>query len=145
MESHEIRQRNIDVLEAEYGSLKAIGDAMREKLGAKDPKAAEKNYENVLSQVRNGKPMGKRFARDMEAALGKEKGWMDVAQFRQAELDIDAKEAGQILMQMSKDGREDERSAFMQMLRATGSRSPKASAANPFPRVPKGGGDGGTQ
>lgn len=135
VEIAEIRRRNLDVLEAEAESLEAIGDAMR----AKDPTQTGgdlPNYANYLSQVRGGtRNMGTRFARKLEAGMGKPKGWMDVAQFEAAELSLEGKEAGQIITGMDTA----ERAQWMKMLRLANEANPKKSAASPFGPIPRGG------
>lgn len=128
----ETRLVKLNVLIAEAGSLKAIGDAMRRAAAKSDPRAIEKNYENVLSQHRGGKPIGHRIARLLETSMGKPKGWMDTLQ--EAELSLLAKEAGQILMAM----KPEQQDFAMKFLRTLNESSPQGPN-NPFPGVPKGG------
>ena len=136
MDVYEIRRRNLDVLIAEAESLKAIGDAIRRAKSGVDPSAAEKDYANVLSQIKNGKNMGAKMARDIESGMGKPTGWMDVAQFRAVDQTMEAKEAGQLAMNMSDEDREAWLKHGRLLVRNSG-RGP----GNPFPDK----GSGGTQ
>lgn len=143
MDVYEIRRRNIDVLLAEAESLKAIGEAIR-RVKAADPKAATADYANTLSQYKGGKRMGRAFAQDLEDGMGKPRGWMDHAQFEAAELSLEAKEAGQIIMNMDPA----KRAFHMELLRRENESNPRKSAASPFGPLPKGGKparNGGTQ
>lgn len=140
MDVYETRRRNLDVLKAEGHSLAAIGDAMRRAKQVVDIRNAEKDYANVLSQIRGGKNMGAKFARDVEQAMGKPEGWMDQPQFEAVDQAMEAKEAGQIIMGMDPDTR----AATMLLLRGLGAKGPKGEG-NPFGDVPKGGPKKGTQ
>lgn len=133
MDVYEIRRRNLDVLKAEADTFAAIGDAMR-RAKADDPTAAGKDYANVLSQIKGGKNMGGKMARDLEVAMSKPRGWMDIPQFQAIDEAMEAKEAGQIVMSLEPEVR----AAAMTMLRNLGAKGPKG-ASNPFGDLPKGG------
>lgn len=140
MDVHEIRRRNLDVLQAEAETFEAIGEAMR-RVRALDPTSAEKDYANVLSQIRGGsRNMGSKIARHVEEAMGKPKGWMDNPQFEAVDQIMEAKEASQIIMSMEPELR----AAAMAVLRGLGSKGEKGEG-NPFGDVPKGGRPKGTQ
>lgn len=134
MDVYEIRRRNLDVLLAETESLKAIGDAIRRTKQRLEPQAATRDYANVLSQIKGGKNMGAKLARDVEAGMGKPKGWMDVAQFRAVDQTMEAKEAAQLAMNMSEEDREHWLRTG-RLLAQTAKRGP----GNPFGNTPKGG------
>lgn len=122
------RQAKLEMLIAEAGSIKAIGEAMRRAAAAQgDVKAAEKDYANVVSQLKGGKQIGHKIARLLEASMGKPEGWLDdLLAIDQA---MEAKEAGQIAMNM----KEDRRELWLQMGRAWAAEGlTKPSAAMPF-------------
>jgi hypothetical protein len=126
MDVYEIRRRNLDVLKAEAESFVAIADAMRRAKQDVDPASAEKDYANVLSQIKGGKQMGSQFARDIEVAMEKPFGWMDWPQFEEAY------EAAQIIMMMSND----DRAHWLRILRTWRDTKPPS---DPFSPIPKGG------
>lgn len=126
------RRRNLELLIAEAGSIKSLGEAMRTAMQDTDPDAASKDYANTISQYRGKKPMGRDFARDLEIAMGKPKNWMDVLQPDAAENAVVGKEAAQIVMGLEPDDQE----AAMRMLRAFQKKQPKGPN-NPFGDVPK--------
>jgi hypothetical protein len=135
MDVYEIRRRNLDVLLAETESLKAIGDAIRLAKQKIDPAAAERDYANVLSQIKGGKHMGAKLARDVEAGMGKPQGWMDTAQFQIADEAMEAKEAGQLAMNM----KPEDRDHWLKTGRLLAQNNPKRGPGNPFGNTPKGG------
>lgn len=145
MDVYEIRKANLLFLEAEAKSLKAIGDAMIRKVQESDPGERAPDYPNVLSQHKGKKPIGFKMARLIEDAMGKGKGWMDQLQTGQIEQAMEAKEAGQIAMNIEE---ADKREAWLSMGRAL---AKKKGPGNPYLDVPKGGkggpkgGSGGTQ
>jgi hypothetical protein len=146
MDIQEIRLSNLRMLEAEAQSLKAIGEAMVRVVQARGRSDRAPDYPNVLSQYKGGKPIGTRMARLIEEAMKKEKGWMDSLQSGKIDEAMDAKEAGQIAMNIAT---AEEREIWLSMGRALAAKNGKASAALPFPKVPKGGKrkppSGGTQ
>ena len=133
MEIAEIRLRNLSVLEAQFRTLKAIGDLMSrsapaEKVGA--------NYANMLSQYKGAKKMGDKFARNLEASVGKMRGWMDTPQFQAADTAMEAIEAGQLVMNMA----QADRDAWLRHGRLLAQQNAKRSPGNPFGDLPPGGG-----
>ena len=69
MDNKAIRLRNVDFLIGLAGSVGEFALLIR-----RDP--------NQVSQWRSGKPIGDRLARDIEAELGKEAGWLDLPQWQ---------------------------------------------------------------
>lgn len=85
---------------------------------------------SVLSQIKNGsRNMGDELARKVEAALDKEKGWMDHPQFRMSDVSIQQAEAAQIAEALDPS----EREAWLKHGRLlVQSKAPAGTAANPF-------------
>lgn len=134
MDITEIRRRNLTVLEAEFHTLKAIGELMAKSAPVE---RASANYANVLSQYKGAKKMGDKFARNLEASVGKARGWMDTPQFKAVEDTMEAIEAGQLAMNMAAEDRD----AWLRHGRLLAQQNPKRSIANPFGDLPPGGVD----
>lgn len=130
MDVYEIRRHNLNVLRAEAESLKAIGDAMVRVVQARGKSDRAPDYQNVLSQHVGGKRMGAKMARLVEEAMKKSKGWMDTMQ--QADQTMEAKEAGQIAMNIAE---ADKREMWLSLGRAL---AQQGGAGNPYGGVPKG-------
>lgn len=134
---HETRRRNLEALIAEAGgSIKALGGAMRQVMQQTDPDAAGKDYANTISQYRIGKPMGPKFARDLERSMAKPRNWMDVLHPDPAENTVIGREAAQIVMSLEPEDQE----AAMRILRRMQRLAPRGPN-NPYgePHEPKGG------
>lgn len=87
-----------------------------------------------LSQIRNGtREIGHRFARKIEMALGKGKGWMDLPQFRAPEATQKQLEIAQIIENLA----EEDQDLLLSMARQINDQRGKKSAAAPFAGVPK--------
>lgn len=78
---NEIRHANLLLLIDEYGSLAELND----QLGLPRTDATLSQIKNRSKDSKTGKPrvMGDVLARRMEAALGKQTGWMDNPQYKQ--------------------------------------------------------------
>jgi hypothetical protein len=126
-----IRRKNLDVLVAEAQSVRAIAGAMLARFPGETGHAPD--YANVLSQYRGKKPMGDKFARKLEEAMGKARGWMD--RLHEVDQVMEVKEAGQIAMSMDPE----KRANWLNIGRALIDQGAKPSGATPFPGVPKGG------
>lgn len=133
---YEVRRRNLEILIAGAGSVKELGERMRAHAQKSDPGAVTKDYANTLSQYRNDKPMGARFARNLEESVGRPKNWMDVLQPDPAEKSVLGREAAQIVMSLEPEDQE----AAMRVLR---SMQRKKGPNNPYAEEPKR--KGGTQ
>jgi hypothetical protein len=141
MDVYEIRRRNLLVLEAEADSLKAIGDAMVRVVQEREASDRAPDYPNVLSQHKGGKRIGSSLARLIEEAMKKPNGWMDVLQVDAA---MEAKEAGQIAMNIEN---AEMRESWLSMGRVLAAKGGKPSPSLPFGDLPPGGKKppGGTQ
>jgi hypothetical protein len=116
---YEIRRRKLEQLVEERGTSL---EGLARQAGV---------LANYLSQIRGGRPMGSRFARKLEAGMGKPKGWMDLPQVPDTEAAFHAAEIVQGMAVIS----EEDREAVLRHLRLLVRNSPK-SPQNPFGDVP---------
>lgn len=97
---------------------------------------ATNSVANYLSQVKNGhRDMGDDQARRLEAALSKEKGWMDTPQFGSPDEAMSQTEALQILQSLKAGDRE----AWLRHGRLMVENNTERGPHNPFGPVKKGG------
>jgi transcriptional regulator with XRE-family HTH domain len=97
---------------------------------------------SLLSQIKNGsRQMGDHVARDLEKALNKPEGWMDLPQYGAGDGVMDQAEALQILQALS----EADREAWLRHGRLLVESNVPQGPANPFGKTPRGGRSPGTQ